>query len=516
MAYFYPLLLYTGLGGGLVLLGMASIPRLRILHKPVTAVWLTAMIFLWLLLPRQGRWLLSIWSPGAVLGGQIILDVTPASWWIGLVLALIFCGAAWIEVAERRETPLVTGPLLILNLLLSWLALSSGSLLTMLAMWAVFDLAWGIASLVSGADGNRVVFGLAIHGIASLILWVVSLFLLQQGTSELWWLMRPSEPMFVLLVFAASMRIGFYPFHIVAPAAMNVPRALNVVNLLGPISGVALLYRLLTLPGSPPLPAWWLVWGMLSLFWDALMAWGGRKQLSVLDAVHALLAGVVTGAGLVGAGDVLLRIVGLWAAGGALLIYARGRDTRAIGWMWPVWMVVLFFVGAPPSPVGALYWTMAEVLPVVLRAVLFVSIVLLGAVFISGVTKPARGSGTPPRPWQWMSLVVGLGAMLIALLVSVIPVDVVTFSWTGFGLWFMALIGAIPVIYWAGFLRERLRLVQPLMEFVDLQWLYHSVWRGGEHLLSVLRVAADVVEGSAALLWSLLILMLILLVVASR
>jgi len=54
------------------------------------------------------------------------------------------------------------------------------------------------------------------------------------------------------------------------------------------------------------------------------------------------------------------------------------------------------------------------------------------------------------------------------------------------------------------------------MEFIDLQWLYRSVWNGAEHLLSILRITADVVEGSASLLWSLLILLLILLVVGNQ
>lgn len=516
MAYPYPLLLYIGLGGGLFLLGMASISRLRFLQKPVTAAWLTMMVLLWLMLPRQGRWLLSIWSPGAMLGGQILLDMTPAVWWLGLVLAMVFSGAAWIEVAGRRDTPPLTGPLALAILLISWLALTSGSLLTILAMWAVFDLVWGIASLVSGTAGDRVVFGVAVHGVSSLILWMVSLFLLRDGVSELWWLMRPSSPMLTLLLVATAMRIGFYPFQIVAPPSIGRARSLGLVYLLGPVSGVALLYRLMTLPGMQLLPDWMTLWGVFSLLWSGLMAWNGHRQQSEMEAGHAVLIGGVVGAVALSSGTLLLRMVGLWFAGSALLAFARGRDKRAIAWTWPVWGAVLFFLGVPPSPVGMLIWHLVDVLPLTSRFALFFGIIVVAAVLIRRVAKPTLGAGTPPRMWQRVSLSAGLGIVGGALLIATTAVGDLTFSWTGFGLWFMAMLAAAALVYWERPLRARAQFVQPLMEFLDLQWLYRSMWRGAEHLLSVLRIAAEVVEGSGSLLWSLLILLLILQVLVNR
>ncbi len=40
MQYFYPLLVYTGLTGILLLLGIELIPNLKAWHKPMTAAWL--------------------------------------------------------------------------------------------------------------------------------------------------------------------------------------------------------------------------------------------------------------------------------------------------------------------------------------------------------------------------------------------------------------------------------------------------------------------------------------------
>jgi hypothetical protein len=84
-----------------------------------------------------------------------------------------------------------------------------------LAMWTVFDVIWFLARLMGGADGERVVWASALNGGASLLLWAVSLLLLRDGDSGLWWLMRPSESVRALLLVAAYLRIGFYPFQIV-------------------------------------------------------------------------------------------------------------------------------------------------------------------------------------------------------------------------------------------------------------------------------------------------------------
>lgn len=516
MAYIFPLVLYTGLGGGVLLLGMASVARLRPLRKPVTAGWLTLLAFLWLILPQQGQWLASVWSPGAILGGEMLLDMTPATWWLGLIVTVIFSGVAWFEVAERRDAPALTGPVVLIILILTWLTLTSGSLLTLLATWAVFDLVWGIAGLMSGANGERVIFGMALHGISSLILWSVSLFLLQSGVSELWRLMWPTEPMLILLLIAALTRVGFYPFQIVFPAGLQLTRSLSLVYFMGPVTGVALLYRLVMLPGVQHLPEWVIVWGILSLLWGGLMAWGGHRQPTVTGACHALFIGLVTGAGVIGSGPLLLLVAGLWAAGGALLALGRSRDRRAIGWTWPAWAAVLFFLGAPPSPVGSIYWQLLESQPWTLRVALFLGACCIGAVFIQRIAKPALGSATPPAMWQRVAMAVGLGVIMATLVAAVALVEPLPFSWLGFGIWLLSVLGAAGLARWGGQLRDRVRYSQPLMEFLDLQWLYRSVWRGAEHLLGIVNVSADVVEGSGALLWSLLILLLVLLVVGNQ
>jgi hypothetical protein len=55
MQYFYPLLVYTGLTGILLLLGIELIPNLKAWHKPMTAAWLSFLTLIWLFLPQDGQ-----------------------------------------------------------------------------------------------------------------------------------------------------------------------------------------------------------------------------------------------------------------------------------------------------------------------------------------------------------------------------------------------------------------------------------------------------------------------------
>ena len=528
MEYLYPLLLYAGLGGGLVLLGVESISPLRMMRKPLTAAWITMMTFLWMILPMQGRWILSVWSPGAVLGGQILLNMNPAVWWCGLALGAVFSGAAWVEVTERREPLPLTGPLVLAAMLAIWGALTGGSLLTTLATWAVFDLVWCAAGLMSGADGERVIFGLALHGISSIILWAVSLFMLQSGESGLWWLMWPTTPILTLLLIAALMRLGFYPFQIVFPRTLGPTRLLSIIYLMGPVSGLALFFRLLVLPGEAALPEWAILWGVFSFFWCGLMAWSTRGRQSMSWGGHALLICIVAGAGIVGSGQLLMMGTAVWIAGGALLVLARGRDVRAIGWSWPAWIAVFFFLGIPPSPIGALYRILLDAMPWVWRAPLLIGGILVGAVFLRGVSQRAPGAATPPWMWQRVGMGLGLAVIVASLFATAVAGGAMPAegalermlwpppSWLGLGLWLLVVMVAGIVARWGGPVRHLLQGGKPVLEFLDLQWFYRAMWRGTEHALTILRASAEVVEGSGAVLWSLLILLLVLLVVTSR
>ncbi|MFP4393747.1 MAG: hypothetical protein ACLFTI_00650 [Anaerolineales bacterium] len=532
MPYTYTYLLYTGLASSLMLLGIELIPRLRILRKPLTAITLTILTALWTLQPQTGRWIVAMWSPGTVLGEQILLDMTPAVWWLGVVLGAVFTGAAWIEVAERRPALPLTGTLVVVALLVTWQSLMGGTLMTTLAAWAIFDLIWSVAALTAGADGQQITFSLALHGVSSLLLWGSALLLRQHGDSTLWWLMQTSEPIQVLLLIAALIRVGFYPFHILFPRRLGESRPLGMVYLIGPIPGIALLYRFLALPNFSPLPAWGLWWGVLSLFWCGMMGWNAHgKQRPMLWAGHALLITLATSTMLFGASTSLLYGVATWIAAGTLLVLMRGRDSQTIAWSWPAWIALLFLVGAPPSPAGTFQRALLATIPWPAMILAVVGSALIFASFLRGIRRPALGNLTFPQPWRRISFLAGTGLILIVLILTMMrsPVSLADLgsnneaalmdagvSWLGLGLGMSALLGSTILLRWGAITRDWLHYGEPFLEILNLQWLYQAMWRGANHLLALLRVTVEVIEGSGAILWSLLILLLTLLVIVSR
>ncbi len=514
----YFLLFYAGIGGGALLLAGELLPRLHSLRKVATAAGLTLLTLLWLLMPSEGRGVLSVWSPSVMLNGQMILDVTPVLWWLGAALGAIFSGAAWIAVAERQEMQPLTGVLTLTSLLILWVMLLSGSILTTLISWAVFDLLWGTAALMSGEDGERVTFGLAIHGVTTLLLWAVTLLLQEDGVSLLWWLSWPAAPLLNLLLLAAMMRVGLYPFHIVFPRQIGRTRLLSLVHLAGVLSGVVLLYRLLNLPGVTTLPLWMSLWGILSIFWDGLFAWAAPgKQSPLLWAGHALLIGCVAGAGMAGDGTLLLLGTGFWLTAGTLLVLVRGYAPREVLWAWPIWLGLLLFIGTPPSALGPALWSLFDSVPWGGKLLLWVGLLALYAAAYRGMRRPALGSLTMPRGWQQAAWAVGLGIIVVAALLTPFRAPFPQPpAWGGMVLWLLAGAAAVALLRWGWMTHVWLRYGEPILELVELSWLYRALWRGMEHVLSFLRMANEISEGNGSVLWSLLMLLLFLLVVINR
>ncbi len=512
---FYPLLIYVGLAGSAALLGMELLPRLRAWRKAAVAFWLTLVTLLWLALPREGQWLLSLWQPSTILGGQILLDMTPALWLLGLTLGALLSGAAWLETVERRAPLPLSGALVLMSLLTLWFALLGGSLLTTLAAWGVYDLLWGVVGLMSGSDGERVTFGLALHGIASLLLWSAFLLLSLSGNSALWRLMWLTPSVQSLLLIAAVIRMGFYPFHIVFPQRPGALRPLGLVSLMGPLLGGALLARLLTIPGELVLPGWLPGWAALSLFWGGLMAWyhAHAGSRAILWAGYALLGPIVVGALLSRAAENLLLGMATWVAAGALLFMTQRRNRREIAWAWPATCGVLFMIGAPPSPLGELYRTALAGAPWSWRLPMLIGGMGVAATLLTGLQRPAQGRLTPPWPWLSLGRMISLLLPLLALFSVTLMAPALPFSWSGWALWLVGCIGGGILLIWqSGLTRAGLHIAGPAWELLDLRWFYRALWQGLENLLSFIRVIDDVVEGAGALLWSFLVLLLVLVV----
>ncbi len=510
----YPLLFYTGLTGALVVLGTAATPRLKRLQAALTAGWMTLLALLWLLLPRYLHWLFSLWAPLRLLDGALLIDLTPPLWALGAVVGLATAGVAWVGAAERRRPSAVGGALAILLLLVFWLTIGAGSLLLTLTTWAIFDLIIAAALLINGGDGERVAFTLMLNGFATILLWIAALIAGREGISTLWRTMWPIGSMTAIFFLAAVIRLGLYPFHIVA--LHRRPRGdlmLDFATMLQPLPGLMLLVRLLALPAAPTLPRW--VMGLAA----ATLLWGGLYGLAAgaerwRYALYGLMGALVLGMG--GRADVMLFLaaVALWVAAVALLLLHRGVERGRPASAWPSWLAALWLLGLPPSPAGALYRAAFAGLPWVGKVVLVPLVALPFAALLLKAGEKAPAPTRPPWPHRWLALEVGV-AMAAGALLAV--GRVAWASWSGWLFWLAAVGMAAALVRFAG---QRLRLDGPawlsLLDLFDLRWFYRALWRGWEHTLGVVRAAAEIVEGRGALIWSLLIVLVTLLMVMQR
>ena len=321
----YLILFATGLVGALFLLALQIFTHRTTLQEILTASWLTLLVALWLVLPSEGRWLFSLWKPSAILGGQLMMSMTPDVWTLGLALGLTFAGVVWVQVADGHTAFPLSGVVTVGTLLTTWLALTSGTLLTVLAAWTLFDLLWGAAGLIAINDGERVTFGWLLNGLASVILWMVILLLEREGGSTLWWLMVPSSPVETLLIVAAMLRISLYPFHISFPRRAGDIDPLFLISSMNPVLGLGLLYRVLSLSSVQALPGWMIAFGVVTLLWGGIQAWHSRSTDVPIRISYALLGVILIGAVTAENAMLLLHGTAAWFAGCTLLWLSRPR-----------------------------------------------------------------------------------------------------------------------------------------------------------------------------------------------
>ncbi|MGC9520477.1 MAG: hypothetical protein ACP5HG_01175 [Anaerolineae bacterium] len=513
MAYFLPLLLYLGVGGGLLLLGIGSISRLRPLREPLSAAWMTMLTAIWALSPSSGRWVLSVWAPSNVAAGWFIVDQDPAIWWAGLLIGAALSGALWLKTAERDPDLPLAGALSVTAFTIVWLMLASGSVLMTLAMWVLFDIAWFIAQLVGMPEGERVVWATALNGVTSLLLWAISLFLVRDGTSGLWWLMRPSDSILTLLAVAALMRVGFYPFQVVHAEPMQGARSLTLVGLLNAMVGIGLLYRLLSMPGQARLPAWMVGWGCLSVLWLAAKARVLRGRRAFVVAGYGALVASVTGGLVTRDARLLMVAAGAWVATMSINLTSRRYSRRAFYLSWAVAVSLFLLLGAPSGPFGQLYLAVLSEAPWVWRGLFALGLALLVVSLLGEGREIASGRVRPARVHLWMPLVIGLLLPTVPLLVSLVWTGVAPVGLVPFALWLVAVAAGVALSRWGCRLAPFREGAIAFVDLLDLQWLYEAAWDGAENLLGTVRVTAEVVEGSGSVLWSVLILLLVLVAV---
>ena len=178
---------------------------------------------------------------------------------------------------------------------------------------------------------------------------------------------------------------------------------------------------------------------------------------------------------------------------------------------------MFFLLGIPPSPLGAILQSLLVFLSWPWRVLLLVGAGLAGALLLHRTGPPRTSSSVaPPWIWQRLALIAGLLVIIVTVVAVLLAFETIPFSWGGLGLWIVVVLGALALARWGETMRNGFKRARPLLGILDLQWLYRSMWRGAGHLLGALRVSAGVLEGSGAVIWSLLILLLALLVIVNQ
>jgi hypothetical protein len=230
----------------------------------------------------------------------------------------------------------------------------------------------------------------------------------------------------------------------------------------------------------------------------------------------ALLAGI-TGSILLWDGYLMLVSTGIWALSMALLLAARRYDPRGFYWSWPAVIAGYFLLGGPPSPLGYLYRTVLALAPWGWRIIFALGLLFLVVSLLQRLRGRAQGRVRLPWPRQTISLVVGFTLLLVALLTLTRGAFQFIMTPVASGLWVLTVALGAAWVRWGTVVQQRIWYrIEPLIEFFDMQWLYRAMWQGAEHLLASLRVAAEVVEGSGSILWSVLILLLVLMVLTNQ
>jgi hypothetical protein len=173
-------------------------------------------------------------------------------------------------------------------------------------------------------------------------------------------------------------------------------------------------------------------------------------------------------------------------------------------------------MGVPPSPLFRLYYGAVAAAPWVALPLYLVGVTTSVAALVVGSAARAEGRVTPPHPSQIISMSLGMVGLMATILVASFYSTVPSIEPIPFGLWGLAVVGGSLLVLGGRRLIAVWNRAHTLHELLDLDWFYRAVWQGANNMLGVVRVTADVVEGSGSVLWSALILLLVLMVASGR
>ncbi len=513
---FAPIFALTApLGGLLVLLTVAYIPRLKPYGRYVVPLGagLSLLGVLFAPLELQRPFLLSRWQPLPLFGTFPALLADRPVWPLALAWVGAVAGSALVQMSRPQLLRLSVGGAVLGMLTFGLGALWGENVLTVLLAWAGFDLTWGIGMAVAGLPPERAVWGTGAGMAATVLLWIGALTLEQFGCGLSWPGMMPAGWGGMVLLLAALLRLGVYPFHLVLPAEMRRGRPLAVALLLEPLLAWGLLARMsaqagLEIPSSP----WLEVVAAATFLVGSFLAWATADADRRTLWIGMAAAGGVLWAGLRSPNPAAAWIAGgaAWALGLTLLYLGRGWARRfsvetvapGIGGLAVLAALLVSGGGTFSAPIGVVVFWIGQA--------------LLTAAVAKDFLRPLT-VGERLGPLPTVACAAGLVVPVIALVLSWGAAPKVAPTGLGWAVWGTGLLAG-GALSWAEkrWALPGRRVVATLSESLRGEWAGHLLVRSLGRLTDFLDAVADVAEGPGAVLWALATFLLILVMVVGR
>jgi hypothetical protein len=520
------------------------------------------------------------WRPLSWFGMPLSLRLDEYAWVLGLVALLPILASSLWWLARSEGAPAHAPLVLVIGASVLWMA-SAANVLTLALSWGLLDFAHYAALLVGDdqAGGHRSRLTASRNSLATLLAWMIVVFLEQDQVSPYWHLMAVPPLARALLGLAAVLRILPQP-------GGDASRPL-LPDLLPAMAGLTLWVRLAVIQAIPEEVIW--VWGGLAgALWGGLMAWcqpAGQRSIFYSGIGYAGL---------------------LVVAGSAARLSAASLARGTVTWLLAMYVLTLSCAFVPSSEPGSLVSRIRQKLPAlpalaalvallgspatlawadrlalhaalsqargswwllvilaetllagaVLRAVLAVYQVLPAwpaPVAEPGTLVPDSESNQPepgpvpaqspqpaptPAPVLALRRLASLGACCIPL-VGLLTVILPLFAWSvwpaalpdsspasqGLGVrvwigWLVPWVGMIVLALGAAYLPAILKVPPSLLRggralgaILDLAWLDALVFNNLQRVARLAGGLGTLIEGRAALIWTMLILVLALLYV---
>ena len=524
--------------GAVGAIGLSLVRRLRpyaqygALILASIAAGLTAILFLSPAWEQPVTIVPSLWQPSVLFGTSLLLESGVAVRPLAVVLALVTCSAAFVQLGRTHE---LSGGLLaavLTALAAAFVALWSGNILTMVVGWAVYDLSQAAGRIAAGSSARTVARGLVFGVLAALLLWAGALVSVEGAVARPWSLMVLTDVQRTLWLMACILRLWVYPVHLSAPGDLGRAPALAAPLLLGPVLGWGLWLRLASLSGGAPDAAWVPGVAAIAVALSGFLAWTCEDARRSLSGIGGAVTGALLLAAFVAQEGAPIIVPGImaWALGTALVFMTVGWRKHSPQWSIPALVGALALLGFPLTlgfvtgsflvgrlvTGGHLWW----------GAAFFAGQLFLIPSLARILLSPASAHQPPHR---LLRIVLGIGLGLPASLLAVAGVYAqlvvprivtprlgVLFQMPGLAGWLLWVVSfaAGGLLAWQeDNLRPRTTLLLGVVhDLLLLEWLYDAVVGAVERGLSVLRVTDEIVGGAGALLWS-FFLCLILLVI---